>query len=180
MTAPGPPTRGAPRTAGEPAPARRQLPAASWASAGRFQRPEADGPSLCLPQSCSEEEMGRPAPPPPARPPPAAPAPRPEPRPPFSAPPSGALFPAPPAAAQLSQFSLWGRVLDQRGWQWQTRTPKRTSCSPPFTSELLHPRLLETKDGSDTPPTPERKEERSLLEQPASWGEQVSHRSAHR
>ncbi|XP_044804492.1 ras-associated and pleckstrin homology domains-containing protein 1 [Bubalus bubalis] len=116
--------------------------------------------------------MGRPAPPPPARPPPAAPAPRPEPRPPFPAPPSGALFPAPPAAAQLSQFSLWGRILGQRGWQWQTRTPKRTSRSPPFTSELLHPRLLVTKDGSDTPPTPERKEERSLLEQPASWGEQ--------
>ncbi|CAN0445895.1 unnamed protein product [Rangifer tarandus platyrhynchus] len=148
MTAPGPPTRGAPRTVGEPAPARRQLPAASWASAGRFQRPEADGTPLCLPHSCSKEEMGRPAPPPPARPPPAAPAPRPEPRPPFPAPPSGALFPEPPAAAQLSQFSLWG--------------------------------LLVTKDGSDTPPTPERKEERSLLEQPASGGEQVSHRSAHR
>lgn len=47
----------------------------------------------------------------------------------------------------------------------------------PSPSELLHPRLLVTKDGSDNPPTPERKEGTAhFLEQLMSGGEQVSHR----
>lgn len=81
-----------------------ELPAASEASAGRLLRRQADGRRFVSRPSGSQEEMGRPAPPPPARP-----APRPPALPGTSL---RALFPAPPAASTplvpAWRFRGWG------------------------------------------------------------------------
>lgn len=69
-----------------------ELPAASEASAGRLLRRQADGRRFVSRPSGSQEEMGRPAPPPPARP-----APRPPALPGTSL---RSLFPTPPAASK--------------------------------------------------------------------------------
>lgn len=129
---------------GEPTPARRELPAASWESTGRLPRPEADGGRFVSLPSDSKEEMGRFTPPPLARPPPAAPAPPPGCRQLFPTPPSGALFREPPAAARLSLAS--GRAPSQKSLATPGQDSKEDLLLP-----SLHPRVTSSLAPSGRP-----------------------------
>lgn len=127
VTAPGPPTREAPRPGWG---ARTRTKTITCGELGECRKmPEARSrlPPLCLRLSGSEEEMGRPAPPaPPALP-------------------STSLRRALPGASRCSPaFPVLDleRALDQRAWRCQAWTPNRTSCSPPLTPELLNSRPL--------------------------------------
>ncbi|XP_053763433.1 translation initiation factor IF-2-like [Panthera pardus] len=148
-TVAGPPTRGAP----QPGCGARVRLKSYLRRVGRaqeeFPRPEADGRRFVSLQSGSEEEMGSAAPPPPAR----GPGPA---RPSRHLPPARSSRRLPPSP-RFPGPRLGGEVPTERRWRRRGGTPRRTSCSPPFTPELLHPKApVGFRAGSDTHPRSEK------------------------
>ncbi|XP_044915608.1 serine/arginine repetitive matrix protein 1-like [Felis catus] len=123
--------------------------AASGRAQEEFPRPEADGRRFVSLQSGSEEEKGSAAPPPPAR----GPGPA---RPSRHLPPARSSRRLPPSP-RFPGPRFGGEVPTERRWRRRGGTPRRTSCSPPFTPELLHPKApVGFRAGSDTHPRSEK------------------------